>query len=101
MRNQMAAAERMGICTRSINSTNKDDWSNIQNEMGRDLVDILLISPERLSNEAFWTEVLSKCFAGIGLLVIDEAHCISDWGHDFHPDYRRIVLTHRRKTSIR
>ncbi len=90
MRNQIKAAARMGVRARSMTSANSSEWRNVTSELDRDLVDILLIAPERFSNERFQTEVLSGLAENISLLVIDECHCISDWGHDFRPDYRRI-----------
>jgi len=91
MRNQVAAAQRAGIRAATINSANIDDWHQIEGRIAADEVDVLLISPERLNNPRFQAEVLPSLAAAVGLLVIDEAHCISDWGHDFRPDYRRIA----------
>jgi len=90
MRNQIAAAERAGIRAVTINSTNMEQWEATQGAIQRGEVDVLLVSPERLNNPGFRDEVLPRLAATCGLLVIDEAHCISDWGHDFRPDYRRI-----------
>ncbi|HKY16586.1 MAG TPA: DEAD/DEAH box helicase, partial [Microthrixaceae bacterium] len=90
MRDQVVAAERMGVRSATINSTNIDDWVEIEAAVAAGDVDLLCISPERLNNPAFVQRVLPGLAAGLGLLVIDEAHCISDWGHDFRPDYRRI-----------
>ncbi|HPB44712.1 MAG: RecQ family ATP-dependent DNA helicase [Microthrixaceae bacterium] len=90
MRDQVAAAERMGVRSATINSTNLEEWADIEAQLGAGELDLLCISPERLNHPRFAREVLPRLAAGLGLLVIDEAHCISDWGHDFRPDYRRI-----------
>ena len=90
MRNQIAGAERLGLRARTINSTNREDWDEIRAGLAEDSVDLLLISPERLNNPRFRDEMLPLFARSVGLLVIDEAHCISDWGHDFRPDYRRV-----------
>jgi ATP-dependent DNA helicase RecQ len=90
MRNQIEAAERMGVQARTINSSNNSDWEGVVDAVVQDQVDILLISPERLANRGFQDQVLSRIGKSAGLLVVDEAHCISDWGHDFRPDYRRV-----------
>jgi ATP-dependent DNA helicase RecQ len=90
MRNQIEAAERAGIHAVTINSTNSEQWQEVHSRIAAGEVDVLLVSPERLNNPGFRDEVLPRLTESAGLLVIDEAHCISDWGHDFRPDYRRI-----------
>ncbi len=90
MRNQIFQAERMGVRARTINSDNSEEWGDVETAIDSNEVDILLISPERFANERFTTQVLSKISATLSVLIIDEAHCISDWGHDFRPHYRLI-----------
>ena len=91
MRDQVAAAERAGVRAVAINSANAHEWDDVRARLAADDVDVLLVSPERLTNPRFREEQLPVLRERMGLLVVDEAHCISDWGHDFRPDYRRLA----------
>ena len=91
IRNQILSGTRLGLCTASIDSSNRHEWRAVEDAVHADAVDVLLVSPERLGSDEFRRAILLPMAAEIGLVVVDEAHCISDWDHDFRPDYRGIA----------
>jgi ATP-dependent DNA helicase RecQ len=95
MRDQVAAATRAGLRAATLNSSNVSEWDAIESDLRDGTVDVLLVSPERLANPGFGARVLDALAGALGLLVVDEAHAVSDWGHDFRPDYRRVADTLR------
>ncbi len=99
MSDQQLMAKRLGIRAAHIASDNKDDWDGVEADLRAGTIDVLFVSPERLANDRFRQQTLPAIKGNVGMLVVDEAHCISDWGHDFRPDYRRIVFVARNLPS--
>lgn len=99
MSDQQLMAKRLGIRAAHIASDNKDDWDGVEADLRAGTIDVLFVSPERLANDRFRQQTLPAIKGNVGMLVVDEAHCISDWGHDFRPDYRRIVSVARNLPS--
>lgn len=97
MKDQVEALQANGITARALNSMNSDtDNTNVRMECLQGKVKLLYISPERLISE---TNYLLRDIK-ISLFAIDEAHCISQWGHDFRPEYTQLDILRKQFPQI-
>lgn len=102
MQDQVDALKQLGVKAAFLNSSlNAEQFSDITEALLRGELQVLYVAPERLLMPNFLTllEQIEDSI-GIALFAIDEAHCVSQWGHDFRPEYRKLTVLHERFPRI-
>jgi ATP-dependent DNA helicase RecQ len=102
MQDQVEALLLLGIKATFLNSSiTAEAAREVQSRLLRGELDLLYVAPERLLMPGFLTMLEQiQATSGIALFAIDEAHCVSQWGHDFRPEYRALTVLHERFPSV-